>query len=372
MYTVTADPARPTCIWVNSDSGSGQIQNLDAYTGGACGQGPIRVLASSFVVDTQLCQPASYTSLQITSPARNTYTSGTVDFEDADANPISGLPTVSLDSTGTASLSGLNLTTAYSLPQFLITLTGASSTPASVTATLTWTGTDDPSCLKPGTTTTGSTTATCPSIKFFGVRGSGETDAYGIPIGAFAAELAYRLHQAGVSYSAEPIDYPAIAVLYAAQEYGTAYKNSVTSGENQLETALILFWHDCPGHKVILAGYSQGAHVVGDIADNLKPGYRKLVAAVALFGDPRFNPDQRQVDVGTYQHYYGVYEFYAHPRVVPGDLYGKFRSVCSVGDPVCNFTSGNLTACAIQGTSCPHLQYNGWARTEADWAAGKV
>jgi len=242
------------------------------------------------------------------------------------------------------------------------------ASPTSVTATLTWTGTDDASCLKPGTTTT----ASCPSVKFFGVRGSGETDAYGIPIGAFAAELAYRLTQTGVSYGAEPIDYPAIAVGYAAQEYGTAYTNSVTAEENQLETALISFWHDCPGHKVILAGYSQGAHVGGDIADALKPGYRKLVAAVALFGDPRFNPDQRQVDVGTYHHYFGVYVFKAPPRVVPGDLYGKFRSVCSVGDPVCNFTFANAYVCLIQKTSCSHLQYIGWARTEADWAAGKV
>ena len=133
------------------------------------------------------------------------------------------------------------------------------ASPTSVTATLTWTGTDDASCLKPGTTTA----ASCPSVKFFGVRGSGETDAYGIPIGAFAAELAYRLTQTGVSYGAEPIDYPAIAVGYAAQEYGTAYTNSVTAEEKQLETALISFWHDCPGHKVILAGYSQGAHVGG-------------------------------------------------------------------------------------------------------------
>ncbi len=80
LYTVNADPQRPDCIWVNADGGSGQIQNLDAYTGGSCGQGPIRVLASSMVVPTQLCMPATYTSLQVTSPAPGTYTSGTVQF----------------------------------------------------------------------------------------------------------------------------------------------------------------------------------------------------------------------------------------------------------------------------------------------------
>jgi hypothetical protein len=36
LYTVNTDPERPRCIWVNSDDGSGQIQNFDAYTGGAC------------------------------------------------------------------------------------------------------------------------------------------------------------------------------------------------------------------------------------------------------------------------------------------------------------------------------------------------
>lgn len=154
LYTVNPDPQRPTCIWVNSDDGSGQIQNFDAYTGGACGQGPIRVLASSFVVSSQLCQPASYTSLQVLSPARNTYTSGTVSFEDGDGNPIPGIADETIDNTGAVSLSGLNLTTSTGLPEFLITLVGASGTPTSVTVQLTWTGTYDPSCIKPGTTTT--------------------------------------------------------------------------------------------------------------------------------------------------------------------------------------------------------------------------
>jgi hypothetical protein len=36
LYTVNADPERPHCIWVNSDNGSGQIQNFDAYTGRVC------------------------------------------------------------------------------------------------------------------------------------------------------------------------------------------------------------------------------------------------------------------------------------------------------------------------------------------------
>ena len=57
LYTVNPDPQRPTCIWVNSDDGSAQIQNFDAYTGGACGQGPIRVLAAEHRAPEQHLHP---------------------------------------------------------------------------------------------------------------------------------------------------------------------------------------------------------------------------------------------------------------------------------------------------------------------------
>lgn len=150
LYTVNADPARPTCIWVNSDDGASQIQNFDAYTGGACGEGAIRVLASSFVVNSSLCVPTSYSSLQVQAPPPTSYSSGTVAFEDADANPIAGVPTEPLDPTGTADLASLNLSTAFGLPEFLITLLGAQGAATSVVVQLTWTGVNDPSCVPGG------------------------------------------------------------------------------------------------------------------------------------------------------------------------------------------------------------------------------
>ena len=152
LYTVNADPQRPACIWVNADNGAHQIQNFDAFTGGACGAGAIRVLASSSVVGTPLCTPGSWTSLQVTAPARNTYASGSVAFQDASGIAIPGATDVQLDNTGTASLSGLNLAAGSGLPQFLITLAGAQGT-SEVVVQLTWTGAFDPSCTtKPGTT----------------------------------------------------------------------------------------------------------------------------------------------------------------------------------------------------------------------------
>jgi uncharacterized repeat protein (TIGR01451 family) len=161
LYSINSDPQRPECLWVNADSGT-QIQNFDAFTGGACGTGPVRVQASTFVVATPLCTPGSYTSLQITSPARNTYSSGSIKFVDGSGRQLPGLPDRSLDDTGTAMLSDLNLN-GPTLPQFLITLNTGDVRPQEVSVKLTWTGTFDPSCAtKPETTVANPPTTTVP------------------------------------------------------------------------------------------------------------------------------------------------------------------------------------------------------------------
>jgi hypothetical protein len=154
LYTVNPDPQRPTCIWVNSDNGAAQIQNFDAFTGGGCGQGPTRVLASSFVAPNNICIPANYTSLQVLVPSRANYSSGSVQFEDFDGNPIAGLPPENLDNSGSVNLAPLNLTTKSPLPQFLITLNGAGS-PPEVEVKLTWTGALAPECTANGQTVVG-------------------------------------------------------------------------------------------------------------------------------------------------------------------------------------------------------------------------
>jgi hypothetical protein len=150
VYSVSPDPQRPTCIWINADNGSAQIQNFDAFSGQACGQGAIRVLAAQFLVDQVACQPASYTSLEILTPPRNAYSDGSVAFQDADAQPIAGIADKALDGAGKVDLSGLNLSTALGLPQFVINLNGLQGTPGEVVVRLTWTGTDDPACAPSG------------------------------------------------------------------------------------------------------------------------------------------------------------------------------------------------------------------------------
>ena len=151
-----------------------QIQDFDAFTGGACGQGATRVLASQFIVPQQACFPTSYDSLQVISPDASTFdTSGSpngssITFEDADGNPISGVPTQYLGSTGTVNLTGLNLNGPLGLPQFLISLANPTTPITSVTVKLTWEDTYNAACTSTSVTATApatppATTATPPS-----------------------------------------------------------------------------------------------------------------------------------------------------------------------------------------------------------------
>jgi hypothetical protein len=150
LYTVNPDPQRPTCIWVNADNGAEQIQNFDAFTGGACGTSGTRVLSSSFVPSSPDCVPSQYTSLQILSPLASTYSGGTVSFDDFDGNSLS-IPTQPLvansDGTASANLSSLNITSQSTLPQFIITLPGAGS--ASIEVKVNWVGPNLPACGAP-------------------------------------------------------------------------------------------------------------------------------------------------------------------------------------------------------------------------------
>jgi hypothetical protein len=137
LYTLNPDPLRPTCIWVNSNSGAKQIQSFDAVTGGACLRGPVRIQTNNVVNPNATCTPSSFSSLQITSPARASYSSASVAFEDALGNTLP-VPAQPLDSFGSVSLSSLNLQSQTAYPQFVVTFSGLAVVPTTVSYKLTW------------------------------------------------------------------------------------------------------------------------------------------------------------------------------------------------------------------------------------------
>lgn len=152
IYTVNPDPQRPTCIWINADFGPSQIQNFDAFTGGACGQGAIRVLSSQLIVPQEKCNPSAYRKLEILEPVRSAYTEGTVGFANSNGNPIPSIPDQAIDASGAVDLTGLGLE-AVASPQFLITLDTISEVPTQVVVELTWDATFDPDCVGDDTET---------------------------------------------------------------------------------------------------------------------------------------------------------------------------------------------------------------------------
>ncbi|MEI7859047.1 MAG: hypothetical protein WCI26_04365 [Acidimicrobiales bacterium] len=151
-YTINRDPQRPTCLWTNADGGTAQIQSFDAYTGGPCGQGPVRVPSSSIVASYEACIPSDYQSLTVTLPDRSSYVSGTIQFQDINGNQLAGVADMPLDANGSVNLSGLHLSTINPLPQFLVNLDGA-GTPPEIDIQLVWSGTYSPLCTSGGQTT---------------------------------------------------------------------------------------------------------------------------------------------------------------------------------------------------------------------------
>jgi hypothetical protein len=97
LYTVNPDPFRPDCLWVNSDHGNDQIQNFDAFTGGACPSGPVTVNTSSILAPYRKCLPTQYSSLQVLTPSRGAYQSATVQVDGSSGTPLAGIPVQTVD-----------------------------------------------------------------------------------------------------------------------------------------------------------------------------------------------------------------------------------------------------------------------------------
>ena len=89
------------------------------------------------------------------------------------------------------------------------------------------------------------------------------------------------------------------------------YNNSSLQGINALKTQLTNLVNSCPNTKVVLMGYSQGAHVVLDVLGGGQGGslgtatapiasnIGSHVQAVATFGDPRHVVNGPQFNLGT-------------------------------------------------------------------------
>jgi cutinase len=165
-----------------------------------------------------------------------------------------------------------------------------------------------------------------------------------------------RSQAGGRTVSAYAVNYPASEDFVPSASAGAADANA------HVQDTIA----SCPGTKVVLGGYSQGALVVdlltaipvsvgGFTPAPLPPQDGDHVAAVVVFGNP----------LGRYV---GAPLTAVSPEYAP-----KTSDICAQGDPIC--TPGNATPPSHDEEFSPaHLSYvkSGLVVQGASWAAGRL
>jgi hypothetical protein len=144
----------------------------------------------------------------------------------------------------------------------------------------------------------------CSNVELIGVRGSGESYSGNYGMGTTIAGLYERVKArkpSSQTLQSYGLEYPAVNVA----EWWNAwdYFPSVWEGDEHLENRVKGDASACPSMKILIAGFSQGAHVVGDTIENLTNANNSSVShiyGVALYGDPRFNPSDKATARGNY------------------------------------------------------------------------
>ncbi|WP_280255704.1 cutinase family protein [Nocardia wallacei] len=202
--------------------------------------------------------------------------------------------------------------------------------------------------LGPGQATAAPATAdpVCAPFTAILVPGTGETTPTAAPDqpAGMLAPIGQGLRQRyGADITVRTLAYTASPIPYRVSE---------TAGVQALSTMLAGL---CSSTRVVLAGYSQGADIAGDvttaIGNNRGPLPASRVVAVALLSDPRRDPATPQL--GPAQSGEGI----AGPRGEGfGALADRVRTVCTAGDLYCATTpqaSPALTALGRAVTGNP-------------------
>jgi len=144
----------------------------------------------------------------------------------------------------------------------------------------------------------------CSNVEFIGVRGSGESYSGNYGMGTQIGNMFERVRARKPStqtLQSFGLEYPAINVAEWWKAFG--YYPSVWEGDEHLENRIKGDAASCSGMKILVAGFSQGAHVVGDTIENLankNDSSLGHVYGVALYGDPRFSKDDHATARGNY------------------------------------------------------------------------
>ncbi len=197
--------------------------------------------------------------------------------------------------------------------------------------------------------------AVCPDVEVVFARATTEPPGIGGVGQAFVDAL--RPQIGSRSLSVYPVNYP------ATEDFATSASSGAADANAHVQSTAA----NCPGTRMVLGGYSQGALVIdlltavpvslaGFTPAPLPPEVADRVAAVAVLG----NPMDRYVGMQL-------------PAVSP--QYGaKTIDLCAAGDPICSQSGGMSTPSHDEMFSPAHLSYvqSGMASEAAAFVAGRV
>ena len=191
----------------------------------------------------------------------------------------------------------------------------------------------------------------CPDLHWIGAAGSGERGAEASLNGGMGRVMYQSLldfqQQAasqGRTVTAEAVVYPAVEVpLEGGLLDWAGFIGSVDEGSEALAAQYARFVQQCPGSKVVLAGYSQGAMVVHRNLPVLDASPNLSAALLIADGDRR--PTDPTLNLGTANTVPGARMGVAQdwpilagaPAPLPVTVASRTISVCEYGDPVCDF-----------------------------------
>ena len=228
----------------------------------------------------------------------------------------------------------------------------------------------EPSRSSPSSTRTG-----CPPLILYYSRGSGQAldqterrgDIWGL------AEPGRALFKAlSEAYGSEAVGtfanaYPAVNVSPRVRR---VYLPSAELGVRNVQRNVRDLLATCPGSRLVLGGYSQGAQVIHAALARLSESEAERIAAVVLFGDPYFNAQdtevaaQRSTSAGLAFNPLRVgvafYRALRFPKLgnLPATLAGKVFSWCHDFDPVCQGVEFFHPLRELKNKAKSHLDYD--------------
>jgi acetylxylan esterase len=173
----------------------------------------------------------------------------------------------------------------------------------------------------------------CAAVHVITARASTEAPGEGIT-GALVTQIVNSSNQ---TVSRASVNYPATLTNYAS---------SSAQGVSALKTQLTNQVNACPNQKIVLAGYSQGAHVVLDVLGGggggslgattppIAAAIASHVTAVATFGDPRHVVNQA-FDLGTSRRN-GLFPRTATQLRVLAGFAPRIQAYCDANDTFCD------------------------------------